>query len=413
VKHVTTVIIGAGQAGLAMSKHLADRSIDHVVIERGEVANSWRTERWDSLRLLTPNWQSRLPGYAYRGDDPDGYMDMKQVVGYLGAYASEIDAPVITNTNVHSVSPTSGGYAVVTDRESWTCDRLVLATGACNVASIPSLARNLPANIASLAPMQYRNPEQLDEGGVLIVGASATGVQLAMEIQASGRQVTLCVGEHVRVPRVYRGRDIQWWMDRSGALTTGYREVDDLQRARNVASLQLSGTRAHEILDINTLSGAGVTIVGRLAAMSDNKIQFSGSLANQCALADLKMARLLQSIDEWSTANGHDGEVDAPHRFAPTTVDTNVPLSMNLAEAGIRTVIWATGFRPDYSWLNVPVFDRKGRIVHDGGVAAAPGLYVLGLPFLRRRNSSLIDGVGADAGDLAEHLSSTLMRAAA
>jgi putative flavoprotein involved in K+ transport len=413
VKHVTTVIIGAGQAGLAMSKHLADRSIDHVVIERGEVANSWRTERWDSLRLLTPNWQSRLPGYAYRGDDPDGYMDMQQVIGFLGASAAEVDAPVITNTKVLSVSPISGGYVVVTDRESWTCDRLVLATGACNVPSIPSLAQNLPAGISGVTPMEYRNPELLDDGGVLIVGASATGVQLAMEIQTSGRQVTLCVGEHVRVPRVYRGRDIQWWMDRSGVLSTGYREVDDLTRARNVASLQLSGTRAHDILDINTLSRAGVTIAGRLAAMSENQVQFSGSLANQCALADLKMARLLQSIDEWSTANGYDGKVEASHRFAPTGIDINMPLTMNLKQAGIKTVIWATGFRPDYSWLNVPVFDRKGRIIHDGGIAAAPGLYVLGLPFLRRRNSSLIDGVGADAGDLADHLCSTLVRAAA
>jgi putative flavoprotein involved in K+ transport len=413
VKHVTTVTIGAGQAGLAMSKHLADRSIDHVVIERGEVANSWRSERWDSLHLLTPNWQCRLPGYAYRGDDPDGYMDMKQVVGYLSGYAAETNAPVITKTNVSSVSPTGEGYVVVTDRENWTCDKLVLATGACNVASTPGLAKNLPTGIASLTAMQYRNPERLDSGGVMIVGASATGVQLAMEIQASGRQVTLCAGEHVRVPRMYRGRDIQWWMDKAGILDTTYSEVDDPNRARNVASLQLAGTRAYDILDINTLVGAGVRVTGRLAGLNESKAQFSGSLANQCALADLKMNRLLQSIDDWCAANDYDSEVEAPHRFAPTGVDVDMPLTMNLAAAGVTTVIWATGFRPDYSWLNVPVFDRKGRIVHDGGVVAAPGLYVLGLPFLRRRKSSLIDGAGADAGDLAEHLASTLMRAAA
>jgi len=261
--------------------------------------------------------------------------------------------------------------------------------------------------------MEYRNPAELDPGGVMVVGASATGVQLAQEIRASGRRVTLCVGEHVRLPRLYRGRDIKWWMDVTGVMDTHYSEVDDIDRARRVPSLQLVGTPDRRTLDLNALREAGVEIVGRLVGMLDGEAQFSGSLGNQCALADLKMNRLLDAVDAWVSASGREGELEAPRRFEPTRLDDRPRLAMNLVDYGVRTVLWATGYRPDYSWLEVPVLDRKGRIRHDGGVADAPGLYVLGLPFLRRRKSSFIDGAGDDARDLAEHLSARLHRAAA
>ncbi len=413
MKRVTTVIIGAGQSGLAMSRHLADRSIDHVLLDRGEVANSWRTERWDSLRLLTPNWQSRLPGYAYEGGDPDGYMTMPEVIRFLDRYAEQIAAPVESNTNVVSVRPCDGGYTVSTDRGDWHCRSLVLATGACNVACEPKCAQDVPGGVSTTTPMQYRNPGQLQDGGVLIVGASATGVQLASEIHRSGRQVTLAVGEHVRVPRTYRGRDIKRWMDAAGVLDMRYEEVDDISRARRVPSLQLAGSPDRATLDLNALSAAGIELVGRLAGIQDGRAQFSGALGNQCALADLKMNRLLDTIDDWAHANGMSGEIDAPHRFDPTAVSANPRLGLDLTSGGIGTIIWATGYRPDYSWLDVPVFDRKGRLRHDGGVVDAPGMYVMGLPFLRRRKSSLIDGAGDDARDLAEHLCASHNRAAA
>ncbi len=417
MRYATTVIIGAGQSGLAMSRHLADRSIDHVLIERGEVANAWRKERWDSLRLLTPNWQSRLPGYAYDGDDPNGYMNMPEVVRFLQTYAQRIDAPIHDNTNVKSVRPTERGYFVATDRGEWQCDRLVLATGACNVATVPAIAEGLPNTIRSITPMQYRNPDALPAGGVMIVGASATGVQLAKEIQASGRQVTLSVGEHVRVPRLYRGRDIKWWMDVTGVMDQRYTAVDDINRARRVPSLQLVGTPERITLDLNALVQDGVDVVGRMQGLRDGVAQFSGALANQCALADLKMNRLLDGIDAWASHNGVDAEVGAPERFEPTRVDVNSTLSMHLADRNIRTIIWATGYRPDYSWLHAPVLDRKGRIRHNGGVVDMPGnpgsLYVMGLPFMRRRKSSFIDGAGDDAHELAEHLAASLRSAAA
>ena len=404
----TTVVIGAGQAGLAMSWWLARRSIDHVVLERGEVANSWRTERWDSLTLLTPNWQSRLPGYGYQGGDPDGFRTMPETIGFIEQYAQIISAPIRNHTRVTSVRSRSEGYEVVTDRGDWHCETVVLATGACNTPLVPAVGEAVPSMINTLTPLQYRNPDQLEAGGVLVVGASASGVQIADEIQRSGRAVWLAVGEHVRVPRVYRGKDIKWWMDASGVLDQRYDEVDDIVRARNVPSLQLAGYADRRMIDLNSLAVIGVKLVGRLVGINGGKAQFSGSLRNVCALADLKMNRLLDTIDAWARENGRDGEVGPPHRFEFTVVEESPPLLLDLIRGRIKTIIWATGFRPDYSWLDVPVLDQKGYVRHDGGVVETAGLYLLGMPFLRRRKSSLIDGVGDDACELSAHLASYL-----
>jgi putative flavoprotein involved in K+ transport len=399
------LVIGAGHAGLAMSRCLAELSIDHSIVERGEVANSWKTERWDSLRLLTPNWQARLPGARVADDDPHGFRDMPQTVAFLEGYAGAISAPVRTHTAVTSVQRTDDGYSVQTTQGAWRSRAVVIASGACNLPTVPKIAAELPQSVASLTPHQYRNPGQLEPGGVLVVGASATGVQLADEIQRSGRPVTLAVGEHIRMPRRYRGRDIQWWMDAAGILNTRYDEVDDIRRARDVSSLQLAGGRS---IDLNALTGIGVRLAGRLAGLRDGKALFSGSLANQAAMSDLKMNRLLDAIDAWTRQAWLDSQVPPPERFEATRVEVSPPLSLDLARTGIRTVLWATGFRPDHAWLKVPVFDRKGRIRHDGGVVDAPGLYLMGEPFLRRRKSALIDGAGDDARELSAHLAAHL-----
>jgi putative flavoprotein involved in K+ transport len=256
--------------------------------------------------------------------------------------------------------------------------------------------------------MQYRNPDQIEQGGVLVVGASATGIQLANEIHRSGRPVTLAVGEHIRAPRLYRGKDIMWWMEHAGVHQERYDEVDDIVRARNVPSLQLVGSPERATLDLNALTAIGVKLVGRLAGIRDGKAQFSGSLRNQCALSDLKMNRLLDTFDAWAAANGLDSELEAGLRFAPTHVEGSPPLGLDLTGGGIKTIVWATGYRPDYSWLHVPVLDRKGQIRHDGGVTASPGMYLMGMQFLRRRKSALIDGAADDARDLSAHLASYL-----
>jgi putative flavoprotein involved in K+ transport len=254
-------------------------------------------------------------------------------------------------------------------------------------------------------PLQYRNPGQLSEGGVLVVGASATGIQVAEEIHRSGRPVTLAVGEHVRMPRTYRGRDVMWWLERSGILDERHDEVDDIVRARHLPSPQLVGSPGHVTLDLNALTDRGVRLIGRLAAVVDGTALFSGSLRNKCNLADLKLGRLLDTFDEWAGDHGIDGDVDPPHRPEPTRVDASPPLSIDLTDGSISTIFWATGFRPDYSWLHVPVLDRRGRLRHDGGVVTdSPGLYAIGLNLLRRRKSTFIHGAEDDARELTDHL---------
>jgi len=404
---IDCAVIGAGQAGLAMSWSLAQRSIDHVVLERGEVANTWRSERWDSFTLLTPNWQSRLPGHGYDGDDPDGFRTTAETVAFIERYAERVAPPLRTHCAVTSVRTAGDGYEVVAAQGTWHCKAVVLATGAFNVAQVPKLSEEIPPGIAQLTTAQYRNPANLEPGGVMVVGAAASGAQIADEIHRSGRPVTLAVGEHVRAPRTYRGRDIQWWMDVTGLNDERYDEVENLRRVRSLSSFQIAGYRDRRDIDLNALTSLGVALVGRLAGLRDGKAQFSGSLRNLCELADLKQNRLLGTIDEWAAEHGVNDAVDPPHRPEPTRVEASPPLGLDLRRAGIRTIVWATGFRPDYSWLDVPVLDAKGNVRHDGGVVTeAPGLYVMGLPFLRRRKSTLIDGVGDDARDLSAHLAS-------
>lgn len=403
--HTTAIVIGAGHCGLAMSRRLTERSIDHVVLERGAVANSWRTQRWPSLRLLTPNWQTRLPGYAYAGDDPDGYLSAADVVTTLTAYARAAGAPVRTSTPVQTVRPGPGGFEIQAGDDLFRARAVVLASGGCVQPAIPAVASSLPSLVKAMTPLEYRHPGQLPDGGVLVVGGSATGVQLAGEIHRSGRPVTLAVGEHVRLPRSYRGRDIFWWLEATGLLAERYDEIDDLTRARHLPSPQLTGAPDAIATDLNTLAAQGIRIVGRLGRIADGVAQFSGGLANTCALADLKMNRFLTRADKWATAAGLDRDLPPPDRPAPTRVDPRTPLELDLTSGEITTVLWATGFRPDHSWLDLPVRDRAGRIRHDGGiVTGAPGLYVLGLPVLRSRASTYIHGAGADSGALAGHL---------
>jgi putative flavoprotein involved in K+ transport len=406
---VTTVVIGAGHAGLAASHFLSERSIEHVVLERGEVANSWRRERWDSLRLLTPNWQSRLPGLRYEGPDPDGYMTVREVTEFIERFAKVSRAPVRTATNVTAVRRADdGGYHVTTSRGEIRCRTVVIASGACNQPSVPPLKDAVPASVAQLTPFDYRDPAALPDGGVLVVGASATGVQLAAELRRSGRPVVLSVGEHVRLPRTYRGRDVLWWMDASGVWDQRYDEVDDLTRARRLPSPQLVGTPERATLDLNAVGALGVELIGRLAAIRDGRALFSGGLRNVFSLADLKMGRLLDTFDEWARTTGHDAELDAPERFAPTRVPESARLQLDLSSGEISAIVWATGFRPDYGWLDVPVVDAKGQLRHTGGVVDSPGLYALGLPVLRRRKSTFIYGIEDDAREVVDHLAGYL-----
>jgi putative flavoprotein involved in K+ transport len=380
------------------------------VLERGEVANSWRRERWDSLRLLTPNWLSRLPGLPYEGPDPDGYMTAAEVTELIERFAGRSRAPVRTGANVTSLRRTDDGYHVATSTGDLRSRAVVIASGACNRPVVPPVAAAVPAAIEQFTALDYRDPAKLPEGGVLVVGASATGVQLAAELARSGRPVTLSVGEHVRLPRTYRGRDVLWWMDAAGVWDQRYDEVDDLTRARRLPSPQLVGTPERSTLDLNALASMGVELVGRSAAARDGQALFSGGLRNVLALADLKLERLLDTFDEWARLHGRDSEVGPPERCQPTRVPESSRLQIDLRRGEIRSIVWATGYRPDYRWLDVPVLDAKGQLQHEGGVVASPGLYALGLPVLRRRRSTFICGIEDDARAVVDHLARHLAR---
>jgi putative flavoprotein involved in K+ transport len=374
------------------------------VLERGEVANSWRYERWDSLRLLTPNWQSRLPGLRYEGPDPDGYMTMGEVTGLIERFAAVSRAPVRTGTNVTAVRHTDGGYRVTTSCGEIRSRAVVIASGACNRPTVPGFSEAVSASVEQLTPFDYRDPAKLPEGAVLVVGASATGVQLAAELARSGRPVTLSVGEHVRLPRTYRGRDVLWWMDTSGVWDQRYDQVEDLTRARRLPSPQLAGTPERTTLDLNALASMGVELVGRWATVRDGRALFSGGLRNVFSLADLKLRRLLDTFDEWALTSGRDAEFGSPERLAPTRVPQSSRLQLDLGSGEIRSIVWATGFRPDYGWLDVPVVDAKGQLRHEGGVVGSPGLYALGLPVLLRRKSTFMCGIEDDAHEVIDHL---------
>ena len=375
------------------------------MLERGEVANSWRRERWDSLRLLTPNWQSRLPGLRYEGPEPDGYMTVGEVTEFIERFAKVTSAPVRTGADVTSVRQAGDGYHLTTSNGQIAARTVVIASGACNQPAVPPLSDGVPPSVEQFTPLRYRHPAQLPDGGVLVVGASATGVQLAAELQRSGRPVILSVGEHVRLPRTYRGRDVLWWMDASGVWDQRYDEVDDLTRARRLPSPQLVGTPERTTLDLNALTSMGVELVGRWAAVRDGRALFSGGLRNVFSLADLKMQRLLDTFDEWAQqGGGRDAEVGPAERFAPTRVPDSARLELDLGGGEIRAIVWATGFRPDYGWLDVPVVDAKGHLRHEGGVASSPGLYALGLPVLRRRRSTFMCGIEDDAREVIDHL---------
>lgn len=401
----SVVIIGAGQAGLAMSCCLSRQGVPHVVLERGRIAERWRSERWDSLRLLTPNWASRLPGWSYRGAEPDGFMTATELAAHLDAYASSFDAPVVEGATVRSVRRGPFGYRVESTAGDWDAGAVVVATGHCDTPLVPNAARDLPASVLQLTPDRYRNPAQLPDGGVLVVGASATGVQLAHEIHRSGRPVTLSVGRHTRLPRRYRGRDIWHWMDRSGLLEDRAAGMLDLARLRRMPSFQLAG-RSGGALDLGTLQAAGIRLTGRFRAVAASTLCFDDDLAASVTAAQAALQRLLARLDTVADAAGAPPDPGA----APPIHLPPAPTALELTTEGIRSVIWATGHRRDYGWLHLPVLDAEGEIQHDGGITPLPGLLVIGLRFLRRRSSSFLDGVGRDAEELAPEILAHLSR---
>jgi putative flavoprotein involved in K+ transport len=405
MRRTHTIIIGAGQAGLATSRSLTDRGIEHVILERGQVAQRW-IDRWESLRLLSPNWMTRLPGWRYRGSNPDGFMTRREVVGFLHAYARSFEAPVEEETEVLRVEPCAEGWKVVTDRERWIARNVVIATGHCQITNLPEVSSSVPTNILQVATSNYRSPDQFPEGGVLVVGASASGVQLARELVRSGRDVVLSAGEHTRMPRRYRGRDIFYWLDRGGSLARPLSDVSDPVRARQEPSLQLTGNEEGENIGLAELHRKGVALAGHLRAFEHGRAKFADDLPLSVARADRQLAALLSRVDRHIEAHGLDQALP-PAEPLPRVPVEEALRELDLEAAGIRSILWATGYRRSYPWLSAPVLDSQGEIRQVRGRTAAAGLYVIGLQFMVRRNSSFIDGVGRDAEEIAEQIAAS------
>jgi putative flavoprotein involved in K+ transport len=382
-----------------MSAALTAHGIDHVVLERGRVANVWRTERWDSFRLLSPNWMTRLPGFAYDGSDPGGFMTGDEMVMFFEEYASLIAAPVVEYTTVRSVRRRADVFEVMTDRGTWLAEAVVVATGESMQPRVPRMALNVDRDVAQITPTTYKRPDQMPDGGVLVVGASSSGVQLASELQASGRDVLLAVGGHVRMPRRYRGDDIMTWLDRAGVFDDLASGVRNLRAAQRQPSMQLVGSAPPHDLDLNTLQAQGVRLAGRLVATDGRHLAFADDLRDTVGESDAKLGAVFDRIDPVADA------MHAPHDEIPAPIEVPAtPTHLDMRAENIRSIMWTTGFRRSYPWLQVPVLDARGNIRQTEGVTEVPGIYTIGLKFQRARNSHFIDGVGNDALILARYI---------
>jgi putative flavoprotein involved in K+ transport len=407
----SVVVIGAGQAGLAVSRLLSAAGADHIVLEKGRTASRWDNHTWQSLRLLTPNWMSRLPDHSYRGPDPAGFMRAAEVASYLRCYAALSAAPVIEGAETLSVRRSDIGYRVATTAGTWTATSVVLATGWCDLPDVPDMASRLDSRISQLTPATYRAPDQLPVGGVLVVGASATGVQLADELAAAGRRVALAVGSHSRVPRTYRGLDICWWLDAMGIFA---RTLDEHPRptvAWREPSLQLSGRLGGRNVDLPALQARGVTLAGRLTDVDGRRVRLAEDLAVTTRAADERLRGLLRRIDAFAERTGIAAEADHGEPIREARV-TGSLADVDLVRAGIRVIIWAIGYRRAYPWLHVPVLDEAGDVRHVNGTTASPGLHVVGMRWQTRRSSTFLDGVRHDAAVVVSKILADLHRPA-
>jgi putative flavoprotein involved in K+ transport len=391
---VETVIVGAGQAGLALSRRLTAAGRSHVVLERARIGERWRSERWESLRLLTPNWLNRLPGAPELGD-PHAYLDRRGLVAHLVAYAA--GAPVRERTAVVAVRRRRGGHLVATEAGDWLARNVVIATGDCDVPRIPAVAADAPRFLHQLPAPAYRRPGRLPEGGVLVVGAGPSGQQIAAELRRAGRDVVLAAGRHARMPRTYRGRDVFAWLHATGLLDDHVDDVPDPAAARRAPSFPVSGARGGESLGLDRLAALGVTVAGRLEGFAGDRALFGDTLGRDVADAERRMRRALGVFDAYIAL----ARVDAPAADpppAPALADG--PRRLDL-RGRVATVLWATGYGRSYPWLHEPALDARGEIVHRHGVTPVPGLYALGLKFQRTRRSHFLGGVGDDAALIA------------
>ncbi|HEX3788839.1 MAG TPA: MSMEG_0569 family flavin-dependent oxidoreductase [Pseudonocardiaceae bacterium] len=401
--HHAVVVVGGGQAGLSMSWLLTERGIDHVVLERNRVGGEWRDHRWETFCLVTPNWQCQLPGFPYQGDDPDGFMVRDQIIEYLERYARSFPVPLVEGVEAVSLRRAADGvFQLGTSAGRLTADQVVLATGPYQVPLRPRMAERLPAGIAQLHSSEYRSPDQLPPGPVLVVGTGQSGCQIAEDLHLAGREVHLATGGAPRVARFYRGRDVVTWLHDMGYYQRGIDQFDDADAVRFRANHYVTGRDGGRDIDLRLFAAQGMRLYGRLTGISGAHLDFDTNLKSNLDSADAVSESIKDSVDRWIEQQGIDAPTEA--RYVPVWTPEAEQTELDLADARISTVIWCTGFGRDHRWIELPIFDGRGYPTHERGVSSCPGLYLLGLPWQYTWGSGRFSGVAADAEHLAEQI---------
>ncbi|MGF1569876.1 MAG: MSMEG_0569 family flavin-dependent oxidoreductase [Nodosilinea sp.] len=398
------IIVGGGQAGLSMGYCLRQRNIHHLIFERHQIAHSWRSKRWDSFCLVTPNWQCTLPGFPYPGDDPQGFMQRDDIVRYLEDYAGHFDPPVKEGVEVTRVRQreSGNGFEVTTSIGTYIADQVVVATGGYHTPKIPPMAERLAADILQIHSSEYKNPQSLPDGAVLVVGTGQSGCQIAEDLHLAGKAVHLCVGGAPRSPRQYRGQDVVDWLDQMGYYDLPIDQHPQGQSVRTKTNHYVTGRGGGREIDLRHFALEGMQLHGRLEAIHGTQLAFKADLKQNLDQADAVAASIKKTIDTFIESQGLEAPVEPPYR--PVWEPQDIPTTLDYREANITTVIWSLGYGFDFSWVELPVFDGKGYPSHRRGVTHIPGLYFLGLPWLYTWGSGRFSGIARDAQYLTEQI---------
>jgi putative flavoprotein involved in K+ transport len=403
--HVPVVVVGGGQSGLSLSRVLGERGVEHLVLERDRVACSWREQRWDAFCLVTPNFQCRLPGFPYRGADPDGFMVKEEIIAYVDAFAASFDPPLYEGVAVRRVARDADEtFALSTSHGELTADQVVLAVGGYHVPTLPPMAAGLPPHVTQVHSSRYRSPHALPDGAVLVVGSGQSGAQIAEDLHLAGRTVHLAVGAAPRVARFYRGRDVVAWMEDIGHYDLPIERHPEGLDARREANHYVTGRDGGRDIDLRQFATEGMRLHGRLEAVDAGRLHFAGDLEMRIDAADATSERIKDTIDRWIDGQGLDAP--AEERYVPVWAPPygDGAHVLGLEDEAITSVVWATGFRSDWSWVDVPAFDGSGYPAHHRGVTSVDGLHVLGLPWLHTWGSGRFAGIARDAEHLGEHV---------
>ncbi len=401
--HHSVAIVGGGQAGLSLSHYLQQRGIDHVVFERQQAMHAWRTQRWDNFCLVTPNWQCRLPGHEYPGDDPHGFMRKDEILRYLDGFKAAVHAPLREGVAVQRMAPrASGGFELRTSAGDCTADQVVVASGGYHTPIVPRMAERLPRSLLQIHSAQYRNADALPPGAVLVVGSGQSGAQIAEDLHLAGRRVVLAVGAAPRCARFHRGRDVVDWLADMGYYDMPVHEHPLREGVRDNTNHYVTGRDGGRDIDLRRFAAEGMELYGPLTDVTDGALRFEPRLAEVLDQADRVYNGINASIDQYIARAGIDAPPGRP--YEPVWVPPAERDALDLAASGIAAVVWCIGYAPEFRWLDAPVFNGRGQPQHRRGVTALPGLYFLGLPWLHTWGSGRFSGVARDALYLAERI---------